>query len=619
VRRLTRIIIGGTGLAITLCAAGFLALPHANLAPLATSKLAQITGRNTHIAALHITPGPWLTLDADDLTLANIPNGRRPNMITLGHLHAQIRLLSLLHGPITTRDLIITNVSALFERTPDHTPNWRFKTAKQTHPDQPGPDDTSWFPNLHDATIKNSNVTYCSSNGRCYNIGLDHVLITTQHTETPVEMTVAGSYNTIPVSLAIRGGPIALLRHAGTPYPTHLHATSGDLTLDLNGTITDPLNFDGVDGQLSLVTPTASPLMALAGEAGKMPPLSVTLEGHAIHTGNLWNITHGKGHLGKNSIDTATLNFTEGQSKTPDRLEGNVAFKRLDLNSLLPPSKDNPEPENHTDITLSAPASPDPLLNLQLSADSVRYNTLEFIKTSITVEQESGRIEIPAFQLGWLGASLHASGTINTPPDTTSDTSDIHASIDVTGADIDRFRLQAGLAPIPVSGSLSFRVKASASTIKTLGEASQNADIAAVVGMNTGRISQKVIEIASANMGLLFHRSTGTTPVTCLLGALTMRHGDGTVVPLRIYTPKGSIVGEAMFNLNRRWFELAFQTRTPSIFALDIPIRVSGPFNNPSIGLAGWSARGRELLKAARKANTLPAGLENFSPGKACL
>ncbi|MCE0742592.1 hypothetical protein LWC05_01595 [Acetobacter sicerae] len=619
-RRLALVALGVTGLSTVVCGGGFLALSHLDLAALATRKLTKATGRTVHIGSAHVSPGRWLTLDVDDLSIANIPNGSRPEMITLGHLHTQVRLMSLLHGPAETRDLVLTRFSGLFERTADRTPNWRFgapsrpdrkpEAKKETAPDW------NWFPGIRQATIKDSEIIYRSANGHAYRTTLDTVTLSSTSDSSPFEMTVVGGYNGTPIALTAHLGPLTILRQAGKPYPTNLHVSSGDLTLDLDGAMTDLFDFDGIDGKLTLRTPTSAPLMAIAGANPDSFSMVLNLEGHFTHKGDVWTMTRTTGLLRDNPIENADITFTEGKSGSPDEITGNMAFAKLDLNGLQSASQSSPKSGQHvTDIPLVAPARPDPLFDVHLSARSVRYNNLVFSDASLAASQQPGRINISSLQLGWMKASLHASGEIATHPRGSS----LHATVDVSKADIDTFRRQAGLAPVPVSGSLSFRVKASADGVSTLNEASRNADIQAVVGMNSGLISKEVIGIASTNIGTLFGTMKGTTPVTCLLGALKMSRGEGAVVPLRIYTPAGSIVGEALFDLNRRWFELAFQSRGAAALALDIPIRVSGPFNSPSIGLAGWSARGRALLKDAQSINTLPTEMASFTPGRACL
>ncbi|AQS84932.1 MAG: AsmA-like C-terminal region-containing protein [Acetobacter aceti] len=623
-RRLTLVALGAVCLSAALCGGGLFALSHIDLAGLATRKLAEATGRTVHIGSVHLSPGRWMTLDVDDLSIANIPNGSRPEMITLGHLHTQVRLMSLLHGPVETRDLVLTRFSGLFERTADRTPNWRFgppartdrKPEEQPEAKKETPPDWSWFPGVRQATIKDSEIIYRSANGHAYRTNLDTVTLSSASDSSPFEMNVAGGYNGTPVALAAHLGPLIILREAGKPYPAIMHASSGDLTLDLDGTMTDLFDFDGIDGKLSLRTPTSAPLLAIAGASPDSFHMVLNLEGHFTHKGDIWTMTQTSGLLRDNPIENANITFTEGKSGFPDTIAGNMTFARLDLNGLQSATQSNEKSGQHaTDIPLFAPAHPDPLFDLKLSAGSVRYNDLVFSDASVAASQQPGRINVSSLQLNWMKASLHASGEVTAHPRGSS----LHAMVDVSKADIDTFRRQAGLVPVPVRGALSFRVKASAEGVRTLNEASRNADIQAVVGMNSGLISKEVIGIASTNIGTLFGAMKGTTPVTCLLGALTMKRGEGNVVPLRIYTPAGSIVGEALFDLNRRWFELAFQSRTPGMLGLDIPIRVSGPFNSPSIGLAGWSARGRALLKDAQSVNTLPAEMTSFTPGRACL
>ncbi|MBV1835836.1 AsmA-like C-terminal region-containing protein [Acetobacter estunensis] len=614
-RRSTRIALITLGLGLAAATTTTLALWQVDLRTFATRKLAAATGRAVHIGALHVTPGQWLTVDMDDVSIGNIPHGSRPEMITLGHLHGHIRLTSLLHGPIETRDLIITRFSGLFERTPDRTPNWRFGPPS-SHPDTASKSSgMSGFPGLRQATIHESEVIYRSAKGHSYRIGLDNVTLVSSDDHAPLRMNVSGSYNAAPIVLTAQLGPITTLRQSNRPATLDLHATSGDLTLDLNGTATDLLNFDGVDGALRLNTPTSAPLMAFAGEKPDTFPLALALDGHFIHTGDDWKLSHTHGHLGDSPITDADVTFSEGSKGAPDRISGTMDFSRLDLNALISPTKSAQPSRPDTDIPFLAPAKPDPLLNVRLSAKNVRYNALTFTDASVALVQKPGLVDVPSLVFDWLGGHIAASGIIRTA----ARGSDIQANVDVTRADIDRFRKQAGFAPIPINGSLSLRAAVTAQGVRTLNQATRIADLQAVAGMNEGAIAQEVIGVASTDIGLLFRRKGGTTPVTCLLGALTLHQGNGTVMPLRIRTGIGSIVGAARFDLVARRFDLAFQSRAAAALALDIPIRVSGPFDRPAIGLAGWSDGGRALLKSANTITTLPPALVSFSTGRACL
>ena len=57
---------------------------------------------------------------------------------------------------------------------------------------------------------------------------------------------------------------------------------------------------------------------------------------------------------------------------------------------------------------------------------------------------------------------------------------------------------------------------------------------------------------------------------------------------------------------------------TTGVFALDIPIRVSGPFSSPSVSPAQWSAQGRAQLAAADSLSALPPVLREWARRYPC-
>ena len=218
--------------------------------------------------------------------------------------------------------------------------------------------------------------------------------------------------------------------------------------------------------------------------------------------------------------------------------------------------------------------------------------------------------------LGYLGANLQANGQIEGD----GNRSRINASIALSHGDIDRLRRTAGLAPIPVKGSLSIRIIAKATNVSTLNEATRKADLVAAVSMEKGEIAREIVETASMDLRLLVRHAKGTTPIICMLGVLDMHQGIGTIAPLRIRTNAGIIAAKADVDLNRRWLDLVFASRpfSTSFFALDIPVRVSGRFDNPDLSLARWSKRGRGLLADSNELTVLPPALRSFAASNPC-
>ncbi|MFT9299263.1 MAG: AsmA-like C-terminal region-containing protein, partial [Gluconobacter sp.] len=560
---------------------GWLWIDQKDFSALATQKLEKATGRTVKIGSLRLSPGQWITIDAKDLHLANIPGGSRPDMVSVGALHARIRLTSLLHGPLETRDVTIDHFSGLFERTLDRTPNWRFKPHKtsDTADTQPPPSDKpdlSWFPGLRNATINESDVTYRSAKGASYPVTMQHVTFQSENDASPLSMAFQGAYNGTPVTLDATMQPLKVLRRAPEPYGAKAHVTSGDLAIDFDGTLTDALNFEGVKGNITLSTPTSAPIFALAGLSDTHPVIPLTLNGTFSHAGDNWHLTNATGNFQSTKIKSGTFDLNEGGKGKPDIISTDLNLGRVDLNDLNK-ALSSGKSSGPTDIPLIAPAKPDPVLHVKLTADEILYNTLTFAKLKLDASQTPGRIDVSTLALGYLGAGLQANGHMEDQ----GGRSRVTANIALSHGDIDRLRRTAGLAPVPVKGSLSIRIIASASNVRTLNEATRKADLVAAVSMEKGEIAREIVEAASMDLRLLFRHAKGTTPITCMLGVLEMHRGIGKVVPLRLKTSAGVLAAKADFDLNRRWLDLVFASRqlSKSFFALDIPVRVCGRFD----------------------------------------
>ncbi|MFT8951196.1 MAG: AsmA-like C-terminal region-containing protein [Gluconobacter sp.] len=599
---------------------GWLWIDQKDFSALATQKLEKATGRTVKIGSLRLSLGQWITVDAKDLHLANIPGGSRPDMVSVGALHARIRLTSLLHGPLETRDVTIDHFSGLFERTPDRTPNWRFKPHKtsdtaDTQPPSSDKPDLNWFPGLRNATINESDVTYRSEKGASYPVTMQHVTLQSENDASPLSMAFQGAYNGTPVTLDATMQPLKVLRRAPEPYGAKAHVTSGDLAIDFDGTLTDALNFEGVKGNITLSTPTSAPIFALAGLSDTHPVIPLTLNGTFSHAGDNWHLTNATGNFQSTKIKSGTFDLNEGGKGKPDIISTDLNLGRVDLNDLNK-ALSSGKSSGPTDIPLIAPAKPDPVLHVKLTADEILYNALTFAKLKLDASQTPGRIDVSTLALGYLGAGLQANGHMEDQ----GGRSHVTANIALSHGDIDRLRRTAGLAPVPVKGSLSIRIIASANNVRTLNEATRKADLVAAVSMEKGEIAREIVEAASMDLRLLFRHAKGTTPITCMLGVLEMHQGIGKVVPLRLKTSAGVLAAKADFDLNRRWLDLVFASRpfSTSFFALDIPVRVSGRFDSPDLSIAKWSKKGRDLLADSNELTVLPAALRSFASSNAC-
>lgn len=622
-------------------AAAWYAVRHIDLASLASSKGSAMLGRKLTIEALHVTPGVWVGVRLQNTHLANVEGGSAPDMVQIGTFSAEVKLSSLLSGPMLVRHVQAQNVHVLVERTPQNMPNWRFKKQNITQqvpvasgtvsppakqeaqlpprasalPAPPVAQERAGYPTVLDAEISDSDVTYRTAHGVSYRAGLHQVRMQTASAESPVTLHVEGAYNTLPVQITAEMQPFSALRHVHTPYGLEAHIASGDLQVQFKGTATDPINADGLAGTVQVETPTSESLAAVVGYAlpGSMP---LHMAGQFVHSGNFWQLTQGKGAVKGNRFTLALAELNEGTHAQPDHVKTDLAFDTLNMNSLLAKGAITDKNSATTDLPLSVSLTPDPLVEARLVAKAIQYNVYTLNDVTLLASVMPGIMAVQELRVGYLGATLVASGKLETA---VKNTAHIQAKAAVSGVDIEAYRRALGFKPVPLSGRAALQMTFEA-TQPTLNTAMQHATIAAAVGMTGGALQSEIIRAASADLGLLFHKAKGTTPVECLLGVVSAQNGVGQILPLRIKTEQGTLSANALFNINTRWFDLTFATQkaTTGRFALDIPVRVSGNFGSPHIGLANLSASGRKMLAQSERLTSLPDGVKQFAQRNSC-
>ena len=98
------------------------------------------TGRALELrGALRIDWSLWPTLRADDVRLANLPGGSRPDMARAERIEAQVSLPSLLRGHIVVTRLTLIGPNILFEQV-GGVPNWVFHAGATRARDRPNGD-----------------------------------------------------------------------------------------------------------------------------------------------------------------------------------------------------------------------------------------------------------------------------------------------------------------------------------------------------------------------------------------------------------------------------------------------------------------------------------------------
>jgi uncharacterized protein involved in outer membrane biogenesis len=190
----------------------------------------------------------------------------------------------------------------------------------------------------------------------------------------------------------------------------------------------------------------------------------------------------------------------------------------------------------------------------------------------------------------------------------------------MTRMDVQVLRKLLAAGDLPILGRIdgSALVEASGAT---LNQAARGARLSAVVAMDNGSISRRIIELASTDARAIFRKAPGMSPISCLVGVLDIRGGIGTLSPLRVRSADGTITGRGSFDIYRHQIDItiASEARTTSLFALDVPVRVNGSFAAPTIRPATLSPAGRAQLAAGDDVSRLLPSLQPFARRSPCL
>jgi uncharacterized protein involved in outer membrane biogenesis len=600
-----RILLIGFAVVVLALAGGAIVLSRMDLAATASSYLSDRIGRRLTIASAKLHLGNPVRIELAGIALANMAGGSEPNMISLSRLTADISPFSLIFGPQVVQHLSLEGGKVLLEHGSDDRPNWKFEPA--TERIIPKPEARRILPSLLEAHFHDVEIDVRTSGGNILRTRLDDVVVAATAPDKPVSLTAEGSYNFTQVHADATLPPFTRL-HTDTPtFPIAMKLTSGTTAIALVGNARDPLNFDGIDGRVTLDAPKPQQLLAIAGVAGQIDE-PLTLAGTFKHDGGLWQLSGGDGTLDGAPLKTS-LRLQEGGHHAQDTVTVDIAFQRLDLNALFHPAASK-QPAGETSLLVDP--QPGALLDLHIAADHIAYLTIEADKFDLKVKLAPGLLSVEQLALEIGGGSARSKITIANR--------DTKAIIDfdgsLNGVDAAKLARLMGWGKMPIGGPITSHVSGQM-TGATLTEARQANRIFGVLAMDGGTIDRQLVSLASTDIRSLFGPRSGSGRLDCMLAVLNLQDGRGTIAPLKIKTAGGTITGGGSYDARRDFLDMTIgtQSATTSFFALDVPVRISGPVADFSVAPAfGGSAR----MNAVGNIGDLPPDMQAFANSNAC-
>ena len=608
VRRVSLALLGLVILLLLAVGAGALYLSQADLKPLVEREASEALGRRVSFGSFDVRWADPLRVEFTDLAIANAPWGSKPEMVRIGQFSAQLELGPLLHGVLHYRQLRLSDVIVVLERDPHGIGNWKFA-------DGAGlglvPKNRAQFPTLIDFLGERGLVTYRTRSGNLLRIRLDRVAISALSEHTPAQLLADGAYNGVPTRLEATTESYAVLHDDTVPFGTRFTLAGPDTDIAFSGTLKEPLDFEGARGELSIEARTLDDIVGAMGGKAKAD-LPLTVAGILVRNGDHWSLDAAKGQLQQSDFSGA-LALTEGKPKQPDDMALDLGFSVLDVDALAAVLG----AATGTTRFDTLPLHPEALSELNATIDITAY-TLAIAGRKLRTVALDGRLaggdvtlKELSFALG--GGRLSASGTLEGEKD-----GRLALRARLAKAEIGALARQLGATGDEIRGRLDATASFAMSG-PTIGAALPQSAGAAVLVMRDGQVAQSLIERLSADLRGLFRERQDSVPVSCLLGVVTVKNGIGVISPLRLESDAAVAVGAGKIDLTRDRLDLIVQTErdSTSFFALDIPVRISGPLDSLSAA-ALTGGDDNWLRQPTPVSRRLPPDLQKMASGSAC-
>jgi uncharacterized protein involved in outer membrane biogenesis len=579
-RRAMFVGLGLVGFIVIAAGIAAIELVRIDLRPYAERTASMRFGRPVTIQSLTVGWGNPIALDATEVHVANSSWGSTPDMVSVRHVRADVALWPLLRGAVRLDNVVVDGPSIVLERDTDGTGNWLVTKPHAGIPAQTRP--PSLLPvqfigalALHDGTL-----TFRTSH-QILRIRMSGGELRAANDNAPVIIDATGSYNDLPVRALVTVESFAALRQVPRPVTMDIAASGTQTSIDLKGTMTDPLGFDGIEANLAIAAETMKELTTAIGVT-EFADRKLMLSGVFDKQGDKWAWTGLTGAFDGATV-AGTLVMNEGVKGVPDHFDIDLKFGPLDLQRLGVVSAGT---SWQTGVSMHPNEAPGETYRINLGITAAILHSYKFDTISIDASVDPSILTLRKLSFGFANGRFELAGTEQAE----GKGGRLHLDATVSGMDASRVLTMAGVDPATLSGKIG-----AGATLDLNGTTSFHGLGAshghAIVSMAGGQLAREFLQLASTDVRVLLHKATGHVPVGCFLAAAALTNGIVSVSTLRLKTNDGNLFGSGQLDLRRDSMDLLIQSesRSTDFWALDIPLRVSGSLTNPHAGPSAGS------------------------------
>jgi len=572
--------------------------------PIVQSRASAALGRPVTLAHWHVRIGRIVQVAADDVVVANPSDWPRddPPFVAVRKLTLQIDPRAYFRGQGLVLPLIsLEQPKVLAAETMDGAANFRLSTGGKS-----GGGGTSV--KIGDLYIVDGDAHVvipklkADFNAKVASEGKGN--------DAKIVVDANGTYSAQPITARLIGGALLSLRDKQHPWPVDLNLVNGPTRVALNGTLRDPLAFEGADLTLKFSGPDMGLLEPLVGfPIPKTPAYQIAGRlnldgfdrirfddfqgrlGSSDIAGSIDEQPSGievKGkakpvvtmNLRSNKVDLADLNGfiggTPGRSNTANATpqERKAVAKANASDTLLP------------DTPISVPRLDWADIHLRYKGAHIEGRNVPLDNLDVTMDMLSGRISVHPISFGVGKGRLL--GNLDMTPESGKT---VHARMDLQMQNLDVSRMMAATHTFEGAGAVS-GVGAIDATGDSLASLMAHGNGQMKMALSGGDLSAVLVDLTGLQFGNALLSALGVpqkTQVQCFVSDLGLQLGVLKFNAMTLDTGEGITNVGGDLDLSKETIDLALKTDAKhfSVGSLPTRIKITGTFKNPSIKPGG--------------------------------
>ena len=571
------------------------------------SKASSSTGRTIKLDGdidLHFNWDFSPTVELNNISISNMATGTGPEMVVADKINFRFSVLSVFNKRLRFPYIELQNANILLEKDKEGHANWLLGAQDDKTESKP--------PRIGRLFVRNSQLIYrdptqgtdltvAANSSEDFRDQVEDI----QERDDFVTIKGKGTYKKEPFNVDYVGASIVELRKRRKPYPLKTSVTIAKTTINVEGTVLNPAELQGLDITLNVKGANAADIFPIFGIVlPPTPPYSVT--GKLDYQDEVWKFTNIKGKMGDSDL-SGTLSFDKSQERPllmAKFVSQSLNFKDLGGFIGAAPPKDQPKSklteeqkakqEHEEESPYVIPDAPLDISRLGAMDADVEFTGTHVISPNLPLDDfymhvtlNNLLLEVDPVKFGTANGDISAQLTVNAREKPVKIDSNFQFK-----------RLQLGrlFEKIPVGDRKNFKgyiggVAKLHGTGKSLREMLAHSNGAIGIGMEGGQLSNLVVKLigldVAKSLGLII---TGDQPVAirCVIGDFAVSDGVMHSRNIVIDTANSNIKGQGTINLGNEKMDIQLQAdqKDKTVLSLKSPIIISGTLKDPGVSIS---------------------------------